>query len=358
MASQPKFAASAPTTWGPTQIASFPRLRALAWNGNTLYASRGYHLLRAKITEQEISWQPVARYEPALWRRLSASHRLTFRLCRDGFHALAISSSGNLVAAVPGAIVSLAPGEKKFRVMHKILRGTRPLHITATPNGRLYWGEYFDNAQRDEVHVYASDDSGSSWNIAYTFPKGAVRHVHNIVYDEWENCLWVLTGDNGKECRILKASCNFTQVDTVISGTQQARAVALLPTRDGLYFSSDTPLEQNYIHHLDRRGNFTTQGKLNSSSIYGCHVGDAIFFSTMAEPGTVNPSNIVQLWGSLNGSDWKVLQQWKKDRWPMGLFQYGNVVLTDGKNTSNVLALTTVAIEGADLETSLWSLNR
>jgi hypothetical protein len=66
--------------------------------------------------------------------------------------------------------------------------------------------------------------------------------VHNIVYDKWEDCLWVLTGDNGPECRILKASCDFHTVDVVISGNQQARAVAFaLSTRDALFFSSDTP---------------------------------------------------------------------------------------------------------------------
>ena len=78
-----------------------------------------------------------------------------------------------------------------------------------TPDGYVYWGEYFDNPHRDEVHIYASTDHGLTWNVAYTFPQGAIRHVHNIVYDKWEDCLWVLTGDNGPECRILKASCDF-----------------------------------------------------------------------------------------------------------------------------------------------------
>ncbi len=72
--------------------------------------------------------------------------------------------------------------------------------------------------------------------------------------DEWANCLWVLTGDNGSECRILRVSCDFKNVDVVLSGHQQARAVALVPTSDGLYFSSDTPLESNHVYRLDREG--------------------------------------------------------------------------------------------------------
>jgi len=40
----------------------------------------------------------------------------------------------------------------------------------------------------------------------------------------------------------------------------------------------------------------------------------------------------------------------------MGLFQYGNAFLPDGHNTTGLLAVTTIAVERADLETSLWRL--
>ena len=120
-----------------------------------------------------MTWQPVATFRPTWRRRLSVMNALTARLFRDGFHALAVLPSGGLVAAVPGAIVTLRPGETEFRPTHVITRGTRPLHITAVPGGAVYWGEYFDNPSRDEVHIYASTDAGATWTVAYTFPKGA-----------------------------------------------------------------------------------------------------------------------------------------------------------------------------------------
>jgi len=337
-------------------VAVFPRLRALAWRGDVLYASRGYSLLRAsfKSNPQAIEWQLVARYIPPWWRKLSVSSRLTFRLFRDGFHALATLASGHMVAAVPGAILALAPGETQFKISHRVLRGTRPLHITATPGDGIFWGEYFDNPARAEVHIFASTDRGATWDVAYTFPRGAVRHVHNIVYDEWANCLWVLTGDNGSECRILRASCDFRTVDVVLSGQQQARAVALLTTSEGLYFSSDTPLESNHVYHLDRVGNLAEVALLSGSSIYGCRTGSGMFFSTMVEPSRVNLDTNVRLYGSLDGSLWSDLVQWKKDSWPMSLFQYGNAVLPDGPNATEFLAVTAVAVERNDLETSIW----
>jgi hypothetical protein len=338
----------------PIHIAAFPGLRALAWSDDVLYASRGYSLLKARIHGTATNWETIGIYRPGFGRHLTSSFRLSSRLLRDGFHALAVLRTGHVIGAAPHAIVTLKPGDKEFRLSHRVLRGTRPLHLAVAPGDHVFWGEYFDNPQRDEVHIYASTDGGGHWDVAHTFAKRAIRHVHNIVYDEFENCFWVLTGDEGSECRILRASCDFRNVDAVLSGSQQTRSAALVPTRDALYFSSDTPLEQNHIYRLDRHGNLTKVTALGSSSIYGCRVGGAIFFSTMVEPSAVNASRNVSVYGSADGQDWQQLAHRKKDAWPMGLFQYGNAFLPDGQNTSGILAATTIAVAPGDLETSLW----
>jgi len=336
------------------QAATFPRMRALAWNGETLYAARGYSLYSARMMAAKIEWRLVASYRPQWWRQLSSGQRLSSRLVRDGFHALAITPAGNMVAAVPGAIVTLRSGETEFHISHRVLRGTRPLHIARTPDGGLFWGEYFDNSRRDDVHICSSRDGGESWDIAFTFGKRSIRHVHNITYDKWADCLLIFTGDDGGECRILRASTDFTQVQDVVAGGQQARAVAAVIEGDGLYFASDTPFEQNFIYHLDRRGRISRLAEIPGSSIHGCRNRDGIFFSTMAEPSQINTSAAVNLFGSADGGDWRQFMQWRKDLWPMKLFQYGNAQLPDGENATGLLAVSTVAVAGADLQTSIW----
>jgi len=336
------------------RVASFPRLRVLAWSDDILYASRGYELLKARLTSGNICWETVGHFQPTWWRSITSTLRLGSRLVRDGFHALAVLPSGGFTAAVPGAIITLAPGTKEFRVTHRIQRGTRPLHITVVPSGSIFWGEYFDNVERDEVHIYGSSDSGMTWDVAHTFPKHSIRHVHNIVYDHWENCLWILTGDRGDECGVLRASCDLKTVDVVLSGNQQARAVALVPTKNGVYFASDTPLETNCVYFLDRGGNLTKLTTISSSSIYGCQVQGVLFFSSMVEPSTINPDRHVRVYGSRGGQSWNRLMEWSKDRWPMRFFQYGNAILPDGHNSTDFLALTAIAVETEDLVTSIW----
>jgi hypothetical protein len=356
MATQSALATAAGAALKLERVATFENLRALAWNGDLLYASRGYELLSARTDSTQIEWRTVGRYRPEWWREFTSRNRLSFRLVRDGFHALAILPRRNIVAAVPGAIATLRRGESGFHVSHRMERGTRPLHITATPDGQVFWGEYFDNPQRDEVYIYGSLDQGLTWQVAHVFPRGSIRHVHNILFDRWGSCLWIFTGDYGAECRILRASLDFKTVSEVAGGSQQARAVAAVVNEDGLYFASDTPLERNYIYHLSRRGSILRLGAVPSSVIYGCKNRAGMFFSTMVEPSQINPSRSVSLFGSGEGAEWRSLAAWDKDRWPMKFFQYGNAFLPDGENTTDLLAVSTIAVEGADLETSIWKV--
>jgi dipeptidyl aminopeptidase/acylaminoacyl peptidase len=234
------------------RVAAYPKVRVLTWAGEYLYACRGYSVVRLRAGSFE--WEAVAQFRPVWWRSLTAQNTLAHRLVRDGFHALVVLDDGTMIGAVPGAIVTRTPGDNEFRLTHRIVRGTRPLHITATPSGRVYWGEYFDNRERSEVHIYISEDRGSSWQVAYTFPARSIRHVHNLICDRWADCLWILTGDEGAECRVLRASYDLGTIDAVITGNQQARAVAAVPTQDALYLSTDTPYEQNHVYRLDRAG--------------------------------------------------------------------------------------------------------
>jgi|SRR5262252_2470488 len=347
-------AASAASVIKLRKVGAYQRIRVLAWAGDLLYACRGYDIVRWHAGAQ--SWESVAHFQASWWRNLTSRSRLTYRLVRDGFHALAVLDDGTLVGAVPGAIVTCRPGTNRFQVTHRIARGTRPLHITRAPSGRIYWGEYFDNLERAEVHIYSSDDRGEHWQVAYTFPRGNIRHIHNIVYDRWGDCLWIMTGDEGGECKILRASCDLRTIDTVLEGNQQCRAVAAIPGPDGVCLSTDTPYEKNHIYRLSLGGNLHRLGDLDSSSIYGCRVGDALFFSTLVEPSAANPSREIQIVGAREGATWHALLRWTKDDFPMRYFQYGNAFLPDGDNATKYLAVTTIAVSGDDLTTTLWQV--
>jgi hypothetical protein len=356
-------AVSGSSTLKLRKCAAWRGIRVLAWHGDSLYGCRGYQMVRLDgglQGDKSHEWNVVARFRPSWLRNLTSRSALGYRLMRDGFHALAIlggpTEDQTMVGAVPGAIVTRAPDSDTFHVTHQIQRGTRPLHVTAVPSGKIYWGEYFDNRERKEVQIYVSSDQGQTWQIAYTFPAGSIRHVHNIIYDRWGECLWLLTGDEGAECKVLRADCDLRSVEVALAGNQQARAVAAIPTQMGLFIATDTPFEKNHVYRLDRKGNVEPMADLASSSIYGCQVRNAIFFSTMVEPSRVNTSREVNIVGSKGGTNWQVLARWIKDNLPMRYFQYGNAFLPEGENSTPYLAATTIAVKTDDLVTTLWEV--
>src|SRR5580692_6362510 len=123
-------------TGTPAAVAEFPSLklrkcyawrgiRVLAWHGNILYGCSGYQVVSLDIgrqTGETAEWKEVARFRPTWLRNLTSRSALSYRLMRDGFHALAILGASTedprkdptkdstneltMVGAVPGAIVT------------------------------------------------------------------------------------------------------------------------------------------------------------------------------------------------------------------------------------------------------------
>ena len=73
----------------------------------------------------------------------------------------------------------------------------------------------------------------------------------------------------------------------------------------------------------------------------------------MVEPSKVNTDRQARLYGSLDGFSWDMLLGWPKDPWPM-VFQYGNAILPTGENSTNLLAVTGLAVKDHDLRTTIW----
>ena len=175
-----------------------------------------------------------------------------------------------------------------------------------------------------------------------------------------QDCLWILTGDYGDECRILSAACDFSRVEVILHGRQQARAVAAVPTQSRTcIFPQIRRSKPNFIYRLDRAGSLS---QLAPSAVHrstDAASAAKLFFPPWSSPAkSIAIANVRSLWGARVLADrWESLLSWKKDRWSMRFFQYGNAFLPDGKNATNVLAVTSIAVHNDDMVTSLFSVN-
>ena len=71
------------------------------------------------------------------------------------------------------------------------------------------------------------------------------------IYDKYRNGIWILTGDSDTESKIIFANTTCSSLETVFSGSQNTRAVFVLPTKSALIIGGDSPFQKNHIQVLD-----------------------------------------------------------------------------------------------------------
>ncbi len=235
----------------------------------------------------------------------------------------------------------------------------------------LYFGEYFGNSTKEEVHIIKRDISGG-YSIAYKFPKGTINHVHNIIPDPYNDCVWVLTGDFGDAASIWQAKNNFETMNPILSGSQQYRACVAYPSKNGLLYATDTQFENNHIRLLCFERNKWKTKKifpLNGSVIYGCSFQDKYVFSTTTEPADSHKNMICKLFdtkrgpgilkneshivmGSLN-KEFEIITKKKKDLLPYRLFQFGTIFFPQGNNPTDNLFSYSIGNIKNDMDTEI-----
>lgn len=215
-------------------------------------------------------------------------------------------------------------GYKQFEKCFDTPRGSKPLNLCVLPSGKVFFGEYFQNMEKQAVNIYSSEDNGESWHIVYTFPEGNINHIHGLFFDKYTNRIWVATGDRENECIIGYTEDEFNTFVEVFRGGQEYRTCQLFFYKDFIVFGTDTQYLQNVIKKFDRKTlEITELQKVQGSVIKGGQVGDVAFISTTVEPSDVNTDKWAHLWVTKDGLHWEERYKAKKDWLPATLFQFG-----------------------------------
>lgn len=338
-----------------------PRLegqgRVLHADETGLYISRGLEVLHSEGASEQFT---TVAHAPASWMQRGASHsELISRLLRIGVHSLTPLPDGSLVATTRGAVLHVAQNESEFQVAHRVTRGKRPLKLCAHPSGRVYFGEYFSNKARSEVHIYGSD-RGAAFQVIRTFAAGSIRHIHGIYWDPHRQGLWVLTGDDGNEAGLWWTPDEFQTLEPVLRGTQTARAVTLFMEPSGLIVPMDTPFETNYIHHLDpSSGRLEQLAELPGSVFHSTQSKNLRLLSTVAELSSVNTDPRPAVYMSANGYDWQPIARFQRDLTVLTkkrpYFGWPTVVLPTGQSTGERIYASGQGLRSAHDKLFSWS---
>lgn len=257
--------------------------------------------------------------------------------------------------------------------------GIRALNITSIKNiagfdDMLVFGGYLSNINKEEVSIYKRINC-NHWKPVYTFKKGAINHIHNLIPDVENKCVWILTGDFDEAATIWRATDNFKKVEPVVSGSQSSRSCVAFPVSGKLLYATDTPFYPNSIRLLEKVGGQWESVKIMDiagSCIYGCKVGTDFVFSTTVEPDGRDTGilslleckrgrGIVDRYSHLYvGTPEKGFQEIykvEKDLWFPVLFQFGTLRFPSGINDSGMILVEHIATKKYDCKTMVINLS-
>lgn len=286
-----------------------------------------------------------------LWMRLFPHSledccRLTIRLFRREPRQAVSIGNGLLLLTASHAIHLVDINKKAIKTISTVKKGFSDSLNILSAHGKwlALWGDYGQNPERTEVRIYGLKPDLNVETV-YTFPAGAVRHVHNII-PKRNGGFYIFTGDLEPTAGIYEADESFANVLPLAVGAQKYRAVVGIDFPQGLVYGTDAVNEQNFLYVYTEDGPQKIAA-LNGSCIYGRAWGDGLLLSTTVEPdenirgikalfskklGKGILSNEVHLLYLDKDFILHTLNVFKKDIWPMKLMQYGSIQFADGED--------------------------
>jgi hypothetical protein len=278
--------------------------------------------------------------------------RRLFRLDKSNCHPL-FNENGKLdvIVIIYQSIIYLWNDDALLKIYS--LTGCRNvMHqaITECEKGYLYFGEYGSNKNRDEVPVYRSTDRGRSWHIIYYFAKGDIKHIHSIQWDPYEKKLWLCTGDQNGECKIVLADSDFKDIEILGDGTQLWRTCQFIFKDDYVIWGMDSPLVDCFMIKMNRKNrNIELLSAVSGPIWYARRWSNGRYLvTTSVEPGVNCKDNKVKVYQSIDLHNWDVLWEFDKDKLHPVYFKFGSIGFSNGNEGKSEFYMHFEAVKNYD----------
>ena len=323
---------------------------------------------RGKVLKlQDKCIQPLITIPQSMSKKIKECHSLSKRLFRIEVRGSILI--GNIIYMFfDKKLLSVNMENLSIKILYEVpTEMSMPLNLSeALPKEKwnALFGDYFSNPYHDKVNIYGVNKFGTIDKI-FSFPKGTIRHIHNIVPDKKRNGYWILTGDNEELAGIWFAEFGLQHIRPIYVGSSIARTVVGFPLEEGLLFATDSVSSQNGIYILKNKDGLYNVKKitdLNGSCIYGTETKDGYLFSTTVE--SAEGGGLLNLLSRKHGSGIKSnfvdlifldkslrvskICSFQKDDLPYKLFQYGAVRFINNQMTIDDLYIYPIAVKKYD----------
>lgn len=271
-------------------------------------------------------FQKIAVIDAPFWKQTASVSRLAQRLLRFQVTNVIPLDNGDLFVTFDKSVGVVRNG--KFQQLKGLTRPCRVLRAACALDeiGDIYFGEYLANDERGEMRIYKYSNGREALENAYTFPPKSIKHIHGIYFDKFSKALFCLTGDEEKECQILRSSDGFKTVEIVGQGDETWRAVSILFDENSYFYGMDAEFRANHIYKVDRQSlERKSLGEVNGTVFYSKEQNGSLFFTTTAENAPSQTENVAALWMVNETDECRKLVSFEKDSWHPTLFQFGTI---------------------------------
>jgi hypothetical protein len=289
-----------------------------------------FYLSRRNILFHSETLKPpfkkIAVIDAPFWKQTASVSRLAQRLLRFQVTNVVPLAGRDLFVTFDKSVGIVRNGE--YKELKGLARPCRVLRAACArdENGDIYFGEYLANDERGEMRIYRYANGGDKIETVYTFPKNSIKHIHGIYFDEFTKSLYCLTGDNEKECQILRSSDGFQTTEIVGQGDETWRAVSLLFNENAFFYGMDAEFRANHIYKVSRESlERKSLAEVNGTVFYSKNLNGNLFFTTTAENAPSQTENVAVLWQVDENDSCRKLISFKKDSWHPTLFQFGTI---------------------------------
>lgn len=302
--------------------------------------------------------------------RVWGRSRLANRLFRLGVRCAEPQDNNHVILCLGNRLQEIDVDSGMVSTGWNCGKGVRPLVMTSIRgfegfDDGAYFGGYVHNHEKNPVSIYHRVDV-DQWEEVYTFPQGAINHVHNIVADPYRKCIWIFTGDFGESAAIWKATDNFKKIEKLVGGDQRWRGSMAYVLPEGLLYATDTPRADDFLYLLNPE---TLEQQeimpLHGSCIYGCKWQNNYVIATTVESEGGEMGFYEKWFGRKRGKGikdeyvhmycgnlkdgFREIYKEKKDWLPFTLFQFGVFKFPSGINNTDTLYFQPIATSKNDM---------
>jgi hypothetical protein len=308
-------------------VENVPELKGftIEWaeEGN-FYLSRRNALFHSETLKPP--FKKISVIEAPFWKQTASLSRLGQRLLRFQVTNVIPQANNDLFVTFDKSVGIVRSG--KYQHLRGLMRPCRVLRAACArdENGDIYFGEYLANEERGEMRIYRYVEGGDALETVYTFPQNSIKHIHGIYFDKFTKSLFCLTGDDERECQILRSRDGFQTTETIGQGDETWRAVSILFDENSFFYGMDAEFRANHIYQVDRQSLVRKSlGEVNGTVFYAKQFNGNLFFTTTAENAPSQTENAAAIWQVDENNACKKLISFAKDSWHPTLFQFGTI---------------------------------